>query len=130
MNISFSCRCIVTKSSLHSQSETEKALKKFQSYIIGLPLIPVEDVPEKDLLDNVYGILFKYMSTPGVVPERAYLSNSSDQKQMSDETRYKFGKLNFPVKVITYYHCINVKFMKLEYSNLEKICDYKNWVAT
>ena len=90
---------IVKKSSLYSQSDTEKALKKFQSYIIGLPLIPVDDIPERELLDEVLGILFKYMSTPGVVPERAYLANSSDQKQMSDETRYKFGKLNFPVKV-------------------------------
>ena len=74
-------------------------MKKYASHIIGEPLIPAEDIPEMELLNEITTILFKYTSTPGVVPERAYLANSSDQKAMSDETRFKFGKINFPAKV-------------------------------
>ena len=86
--------------SLHSQSDQEKILKKYASHIIGEPLIPAEEVPEMELLNAINAILFKYISTPGVVPERAYLANSSDQKAMSDEVRFKFGKI-----IVDYSFC-------------------------
>ena len=81
-------------SPIYSQSEKEKNLKKYLSHVVAEPLIPTGVVEDKDLLSKVEGLLFKYTSTPGVVAERAYMANSSDQKRMSDEARHKFGKFN------------------------------------
>ena len=43
---------------------------------------------------------FRFQSAPGTVPERNYMANNSAQKRMGQETRFKFAKYNFPVKVI------------------------------
>ena len=72
---------------------------KYESFIVGEPSIPASDVPPFDLIDEIKVMAFRYQSAPGTVPERNYMANNSAQKRMGQETRFKFAKFNYPVKV-------------------------------
>ena len=74
-------------------------MKKYESFILGEPLIPAGPVPQMDLLEETKGLVLRFASSPGTVPERSYLANNPAQKRMSYQLRFEMAKHNFPAKV-------------------------------
>lgn len=62
-------------------------------------MIPAGPVPQMDLLEETKGLVFRFASSPGTVPERSYLANNPAQKRMSYQLRFEMAKHNFPAKV-------------------------------
>ena len=63
------------------------------------PLFPAGPIPQGDLLDETKGMIFRFASSPGTVPERSYLANNPAQQRMSFQLRFEMAKHNFPGKV-------------------------------
>ena len=83
----------------NSHSDREKNLRKYESFILGEPLIPAGPIPQGDLLEETKGMVFRFCSSPGTVPERSYLFNNQAQQRMSFQLRFEMAKHNFPGKV-------------------------------
>lgn len=56
-------------------------------------------VAPQDLIEEIKGMVFRFASSPGTVPERSYFANNNVQKRMSLQTRFEMAKHNFPAKV-------------------------------
>ena len=90
------------KSSIYallSHSDKDSKLKKYESFILAEPMIPAGLVPPQDIHDEIKGMVFRFSSSPGTVPERSYLANNSAQRRMSLNVRFEMAKHNFPSKV-------------------------------
>ena len=63
-------------------------------------MIPAGLVAPQDIHDDIKGMVFRFASSPGTVPELSYFANNSAQKRMSLQVRFEMAKHNFPAKVI------------------------------
>lgn len=77
-------------------------MKRYESFIVGEPTIPMKKTHAKDLVNAIKAMCFRYASAPGNVVDRFYFANNSNQKKMGQQTRFEMAKNNFPVKVSLY----------------------------